>query len=150
MKNNNGIIETDLYKSIHDKMPIFCVDLIVVKNDKFILTKRTNKPVQGKWWFPGGRVFKNEKMIVAVKRKAKEELGLNPKSIKFLGFDETFFPDGPFDGSTHTVNAIFAITINAAKEPKIDSQAESFRYFEKIDKKWHPYIKKSLTMAGFK
>jgi len=70
---NKPLINPELYKKINETMPITAVDIILVKDGKFLLGKRNNKPVQNKWWLPGGRILKGELLKNAVKRKVKEE-----------------------------------------------------------------------------
>ena len=61
------------YKRILEVMPIITVDGIIMHNGKFLLLKRANKPLQGRYWTPGGRVYKGERLAEAFKRKMKEE-----------------------------------------------------------------------------
>lgn len=143
-------INLKLYKKIHESMPIPCVDIILIYENKFLLVKRKNKPVQNQWWFPGGRILKGEKFLEAVRRKTKEEIGIAIKSAKLLGADETIFPDGPFDDYTHSVNLIFSAQLSKPNKIILDKQSESYEWFEKINKNWHWYIKKYLRLAGFK
>ncbi len=144
-------IPTPLYRKIHSLLPIACVDIIIVnEKNEFFLVKRKNKPVQGEWWFPGGRIFKNEHLSGAAKRKAEEETGLTITIIKALGSDETFFPDGPFSDSTHTINTVFLAKIKTAKTGiKLDAQSDDCGWFSKINKNWHPYLKKFLKNCGY-
>lgn len=131
-------------------MPILCVDIIVVWRKKFLLLKRKNKPAQGLWWFPGGRVNKLETLEDAVKRKSKEEMGIDVKIDKSLGTETTIYPDGPFDDRTHTVNVVFLVRpLLKNHSVKLDDQSEDYQWFEKVDRKWHPYIKNVLKKAGY-
>jgi len=136
------------YKEFHRLMPILCVDVVLVQNNSFLLLKRKNAPVRGEWWFPGGRVLRDELLADAAKRKIREETGLESEEPIMLEVDETLFPDGPFGWSTHTVNIVFrANTVKG--EVKIDNQSEEFQWFEKIDESWSEYVKKFLKKAGF-
>ena len=139
-----------IYKVIHTHSPIACVDIVVKYGNKFLLGKRKNKPVQNKWWFPGGRILKGETFKRAVIRKVKEETGLSVKIIRYLGIDETIFPDGPFGKPSHTINIVFLVTpIGSNHKITRDSQHDEFQWFSQINKKWHPYLKKFLELAGF-
>lgn len=131
-------------------MPIACVDAIVVRNGSFLLVKRTNKPAQGAWWFPGGRVLKGEFLVDAVKRKVKEEIGLDVMIKQNLGCKETLFPDGPFGEPTHTINIVYLCSpLDSSKEIELDAQSEVFEWFTNIDHDWDPYVKEFLLSAGF-
>lgn len=139
-----------LYQQIHKHMPIPCVDVIVIHNSHFLLLKRKNRPAQEDWWFLGGRIYRDETLSSAVIRKTKEEAGINTQNPKLLGLDETMFPDGPFDWSTHTINAVFLVQVNKNQPIKLDGQSSEYRWFNTIDTDWHPYIQKFLIQAGFK
>jgi len=143
-------IPAELYQQIHASIPIACVDFILKKDNSFLLAKRNNKPAQGQWFFPGGRIMKGETLEDAVKRKAKEEVGVEVTIGKMLGVEETLFPDGPFEGSTHTINIVFLVSpIDRDDEIVLDNQNEESRWYTHIDDTWHPYVKKFLMLAGF-
>jgi ADP-ribose pyrophosphatase YjhB (NUDIX family) len=71
-------------------MPFSSVDIIILKDQKIILTKRTIPPYRGYWNLPGSVILKNEKMVAAVKRSSKEELGIEVVNPTFIGNYETF------------------------------------------------------------
>jgi colanic acid biosynthesis protein WcaH len=145
------IIPRPLYKKIHELMPIACVDVVIINNKKeFLLLKRKNKPAKDLLWFPGGRLYKHELLAEAAQRIVKEETGLNIEIIKCLGNDETIFPDGPFNNTTHTINTIFLAKIKSKYTGiRLDRQSEKFIWHSRINKNWSPYIKKFLELAGF-
>jgi ADP-ribose pyrophosphatase YjhB (NUDIX family) len=57
--------------------PVVGVGGIVVDQDRVLLVKRRNPPLQGRWSLPGGRVELGETLIEAVRREIKEECGLD-------------------------------------------------------------------------
>ena len=71
-------------------MPFPSVDIIILKDQKIILTKRTIPPYRGYWNLPGSVILKNEKMVDTVKRSSKEELGIEVVNPTFIGNYETF------------------------------------------------------------
>jgi len=143
-------INSDLYEKIHMAMPIACVDVIITNGNSFLLVKRKNKPAQNQWWFPGGRILKNETLTEAVTRKSFEETGLNVKIVNCIGVEETIFPDGPFNSTAHTINVTYLVKAINPEEIKMDEQSSEYDWFSKIDADWHPYIKNFLKIAGFK
>jgi len=147
MKVNNKRIPSDTYKEFHRLMPILCVDLVVKHHDRFLLVKRKNKPAQGKWWFPGGRVWKGETLKASAKRKLKEEVGLKTNEPILLGFEETFFRDGPFGDPTHSINAVFMITVTSKTVPVLDNQSSNAMWYDNVDRKWDGYVKKFLALS---
>src|SRR5690606_28466627 len=57
--------------------PLISIDLIVEhERGEFLLGKRTNRPAQGFWFVPGGRVQKDETLTDAFERLTLAELGL--------------------------------------------------------------------------
>ena len=107
-------IPSSLYKKIHRVLPLVCVDLVVRDRSRksFLLIKRANEPEIGKWWFPGGRIFKNEMLKTAVLRKLREEVGLRGRVIKILGVHEYFSRTGYFQGTnSHTVPIVFLVDL---------------------------------------
>ena len=75
---------TDIEYNKFRKYFVFsCVDIIILKNNSILLTKRTRNPHKGSWHMPGSIIRKNETMLQAVKRAAKNELNLNVKIKKY-------------------------------------------------------------------
>ena len=57
--------------------PLISIDLIVEnERGEFLLGQRTNRPAQGYWFVPGGRVQKDETLAQAFERLTLAELGL--------------------------------------------------------------------------
>ena len=74
--------------NIIDSTPLVSVDLIIKNpNKEILLGKRVNRPAQGYWFVPGGRILKNEKILDALKRVSKTEIGydLSNHNPKLLG-----------------------------------------------------------------
>lgn len=144
-------IPENVYRLIHRSLPIVCVDIIVSDGrGRFLLVRRKNKPEKGKWWFPGGRILKNETIKEAALRKLKDETGLKPKRIKQVGFYEYFSPTGYFPGTnSHAVAFPFCAEVSP-RGVKLDKQSSDWKWFDKIDAKWHPYLKLFLRKSGFK
>ncbi len=148
-----GRLPVGLYKKIQASTPVVCVDLVVADRQKhaFLLVKRVNEPEKGKWFLPGGRVFKNEKLAQAALRKLREETGLKGKVMRELGVGEYFSKRGYFRGSTsHTVSAVYLIEVAGRKNAVLDPQSSEARWFNGINSSWHPYVKRFLRLAGFK
>lgn len=150
---NKNFISEDFYKKIIHHFPICCADAVIKRRNLFLLVKRADGPAKNRWWFPGGRVLFNESLQSAAKRKLKEELNIKKiKKIKFLGVGETRFKKGKFSKPVHTINNAFLVKLE--KKHTYDIQPDKtileVRWFKKISKNFHPYIKKTLKLAGFK
>ena len=142
------------YKKILDNMPIACVDLLIYdgnkSNAKFLLVLRKDEPAKNEWFVPGGRIFKNEKIEDAAKRKAFEELGIKIKLEKQIGCYDLFFEKGIFpdikDG-THTISVVYLATLEKNQKIKLDKTSLDYKWFSKNDK-LHPYVRKLIETAG--
>ena len=56
--------------------PLVSIDLLVVNpKGELLVGKRTNRPAQGFWFVPGGRIGKGETLEVAFARISEAELG---------------------------------------------------------------------------
>lgn len=103
-------IDEDTYSAIHRLMPIVCIDVVVMVDDQVLLIKRDKEPAKGQYWFPGGRLLKDERVKDAAVRLVKAETNIQIKNQIYLDFDETVFEADPFghEAGTHTVNLVFA------------------------------------------
>lgn len=103
-----SLLDSDLFRQIVASTPLISIDL-VVRNEQglVLLGQRLNRPAQGFWFVPGGRVRKDERLAEAFSRLARDELGLSLvlSSAKFLGPFEHVYNDNFFgtDFSTHYV-----------------------------------------------
>ncbi len=101
--------------------PVSAVDLIISNDSgQILLGRRENSPAKGKLFVPGGRVFKNEKLISAIIRVAKNELSIDiaPQRIKLNGVYEHFYDDSYFnelDMSSHYILSVFNFVINKSE-----------------------------------
>ena len=76
--------------------PLVSLDFIVENSrGEFLLGKRTNRPAQGYWFVPGGRVQKDETLEAAFERLTMAELGLRlPITAgQFYGVWQHFYDD---------------------------------------------------------
>jgi colanic acid biosynthesis protein WcaH len=125
------IIEKKTYKEIQKILPILCVDCLLVFNKKCLLVRRSNHPAKGKWWFPGGRIIKNELIKNASVRKIKDETGLNAKFIRILSVEETLFPrEENMTSDIHTVNICCYLVSENIKNIKINNDHDSFMWVD--------------------
>lgn len=93
--------------------------------------KRESKPLQNIYYTPGERFHKNEKLIDAVIRKAKEEIDINiePKEIKYCGIIEEFFDDSSFNdvsSGAHNINIVYNYIIEDIKKINISFKFSNF------------------------
>lgn len=109
-------------------LPLVSVDWYVFQETpsgrELLLGRRNNRPAQGVWFTPGGRIRKNEPVPEALQRVATEELGLTPAVAStwlpraaLLGAFDHLYADSAFDPnvSTHYVNLVYALTLTEAE-----------------------------------
>ena len=98
----------DIFKTVVAHTPLISIDLIVRAPDgRVLLGKRCNRPAQGYWFVPGGRIAKDESFEQAYERLLQVELGCSSDQVerRFLGVYQHFYDDN-FSGedfSTHYV-----------------------------------------------
>lgn len=113
--------------------PLVSIDLIV-ENDRgeYLLGKRTNRPAQGYWFVPGGRVQKDEPLTAAFERLTLAELGVRlPMSAgQFYGVWQHFYDDN-FSGSDFTTHYIvlgFRLRVDAPTLTLPQEQHDDYRW----------------------
>lgn len=108
---NRGYISDDVYYGI--------VSLIVVYNNKILVTKRhPKKPYGLKWEITGGGIISGENYVDATKRELKEETGLEATSITL--FDEDTY------NSFYCYSSIVRVNSNKVKLQK--SEVVDYRW----------------------
>ena len=143
------MLDSSDFKNILMNTPLVSIDILIVSNKKLLMGKRSNKPLQGSWFTPGGRIFKNENFQDAFARIAYTELGLNLnyKDFNLMGVWDHFYNESLFDNvSTHYVNLPHVSKVNENLEIKLDKQHSEFDWkpLESIlddTKKYHKYMK---------
>lgn len=122
------------FVTIIDSTPLVSIDLLI-ENSKgqYLLGLRNNRPAQGFWFVPGGRIFKNEPMDDAFIRLCKEELGIDCSITKaeFLGPFEHFYDDCVFNDSvsTHYVVLGYKIVVDIDTTQLPNAQHHDYRWF---------------------
>lgn len=107
-------LDREAFKTIIDTTPLVSIDLLVRNAQGQILVgKRVNRPAQGYWFVPGGRILKNERLAVAFSRLTEDELGLklDVKDARYLGLYEHFYDDSIFTDAETGVS-INGVSIN--------------------------------------
>jgi len=131
-------------KKLFDKFgkyfPYSTVDVIIRNGESFLLAKRTIPPYKNKWNFPGGVVFKTERLYDAAKRIAKEELNLDVKIEIFLGVYEN-----PIS-TRHDISHVFIASILRGTM-RGDFQSSNLQFFKKPPKDMVPFQRKLLRDA---
>ncbi|WP_430525403.1 GDP-mannose mannosyl hydrolase [Burkholderia vietnamiensis] len=106
----SAMLPLDTFLRIVDATPLVAIDLIISNEDgAYLLGHRTNRPAQGFWFVPGGRIHKNERLDDAFRRIARDELGcsdLKRADAELVGIYDHLYEDnfgGAPDITTHYV-----------------------------------------------
>lgn len=137
---HTGCLDADTFLAVIASTPLVSIDLIIVRGGvEVLLGLRANRPAQGSWFVPGGRIFKNERMREAIVRIVESELGLGMEfktgtlQSTLLGAFEHFYADcfaGDVGVSTHY--AVIAHVIHVAADfalPNHDAQHAAMRWW---------------------
>lgn len=95
------------------------VGVIVEKDEKVLLTKRTGSHGSGTWSPSGGHIDFGESLEQTAIRETKEEVGVKIRNIKFLGLTNDFFPKEKKHYITVWMKASYA-----GGKPKVNSKGE--------------------------
>ena len=74
-----------------NKSVIAGVSVLIKKNNKILLIKRQGSHGHGTWAPPGGYLDYGESVLKGAKREVKEEVGIEIKNLKVIGFTEDLF-----------------------------------------------------------
>ena len=152
LENNPGSwLNKDSFRHIVASTPLISIDLIV-RNEagQVLLGQRLNRPAQGYWFVPGGRVRKDERLAAAFERLTEDELGIRlpMATADFLGPFEHFYPDN-FSGadfSTHYVVLGYELISSASLDTLPVEQHASYHWFSVHEllasEQVHPHTKR--------
>lgn len=111
-------LPADTFKTVVASTPLVSIDLLVRNlQGELLLGERLNRPAQGSWFAPGGRILKNETLDTAFARLTQEELGqpFRRDQARLLGVYEHFYTDSVFGEApdTHYVVIAYALELGA-------------------------------------
>ncbi|QCA17949.1 GDP-mannose mannosyl hydrolase [Citrobacter freundii] len=121
------------FSTVVHSTPLVSIDFIVENmQGEFLLGKRLNRPAQGYWFVPGGRVQKDESLSVAFERLTEAELGLRLplNSGEFYGVWQHFYDDN-FSGkdfSTHYIVLGFRLQVQEKELHLPNEQHDAYRW----------------------
>ncbi len=108
-----GWLPKSEYDSIYGRVPRLCVEVVISTPERGVLLMRRDIPPNvGVWHIPGGTVLFAEPVVEAVKRVARDELGLEVGVGELLGFIE--YPSHYLNGLDSPVGLAFSCAIVAA------------------------------------
>ncbi|WP_333004774.1 GDP-mannose mannosyl hydrolase [Vibrio coralliilyticus] len=104
------------FSQVIESTPLVSIDLVIEdESGQVLLGERINRPAQGFWFVPGGRILKDEKLEDAFARLTFEELGHEFKlsQATLLGPYTHFYDDNVFgnDFTTHYVAIAYKLIV---------------------------------------
>ena len=76
---------------------------IIVQDERILLVRRSNPPLQGEWSIPGGLVETGETTKEAIVREVREETGLEIRIVRLAEVFERILRDREFRVQYHFV-----------------------------------------------
>ena len=140
-------IPEELFAEFVATMPQVCVELFLEHDGGVLLAKRANEPASGEWFWPGGRLYKGERLEAAVHRVAAEELGVEIEIVGQPGVYEHFWEMSAVSGSPsrHTVNVVYRARFAEADwQIDLDDQHDDFRFIDELEPELHEYVQQYL------
>ncbi|EIV1853681.1 GDP-mannose mannosyl hydrolase [Vibrio vulnificus] len=125
------------FSQVIESAPLVSIDLVIEdEGGQILLGERLNRPAQGFWFVPGGRILKNEKLEDAFSRLTQEELGqaFELSQAKLLGPYTHLYDDNVFGNefTTHYVAIAYKlIVIRSDLNLPMDVQHSRYRWSDK-------------------
>lgn len=122
----------------------------------FLFLMRSNEPMKGRWWVPGGRIKNGETKEAAVRRLAHGELGLAEGDYDVLHVsdrhNEEIFHVHHMDAdhakarygddieTVHYWGGVSYLRMKGGAAIELDSQSAGFEWFREIPADPHEYL----------
>ncbi len=152
-------VPSTTYSEIVKSMTISCVDAFVYnfENRSYLMIQRTTPPGKGRWWIPGGRIFKGESFYESAVRKTKKESGLDICPIAQLGTYSTYFSESAWGPNVHTdTKNTVVLALCDHQNPLFDEHHQGYKWVSIDVAPEDPYIlaaykeaKEVLAELGF-
>ncbi|MFI8747740.1 GDP-mannose mannosyl hydrolase [Pseudomonas sp. NPDC077186] len=123
------------FRTVVAATPLVSIDLMVQNAEgKILLGQRLNRPAQGFWFVPGGRILKNETLDLAFERLTRVELGncFSRSEATFMGVYEHLYVDSVFGANpdTHYVVLGYCLLLPADAQLRLpQTQHGHFRWW---------------------
>ena len=115
------MLAKDKYKEVVEHTQLVALDLIILdKDNKVLLGKRTNEPAKGFYFVPGSKTFKNNNLNDELKRISLDELGIeiNHDEVRKIGIYEHYYENNYFNDDFSTHYIVFPCVYNVNDEDK--------------------------------
>ena len=144
------MLDLKTFMTVVESTPLVSIDLCLICEGQILLGKRSNEPLRGEWFTPGGRIYKNETWQHALCRIVKVELNLcdiGEKDFSLMGIWDHFYSNsvGDQNTSTHYVNLPHYSKFKIKPSITIDKQHAEIQWFdlESVynNEKFNPYMR---------
>ncbi|MBR9907045.1 MAG: GDP-mannose mannosyl hydrolase [Gammaproteobacteria bacterium] len=126
-------LSKEVFTTVLDSTPLVSIDLVVQNpQGQILLGERKNRPAQGYWFVPGGRILKNESLAEAFKRLTLGELGeaFAITDAVLHGPYDHFYTDSVFGEQPATHYVALAYRLSVAELASLpDEQHSGYRWF---------------------
>lgn len=126
------MIPDEQYEFILKNMPVFCVDWLIRCGDKYLLLKRKQQPLKGRYWHIGGRLRMDETIPMAAKRLQERELGRFCGLGDLIAFSNYNFIKSEDARATHTPAITFLVDVDDEFTPKLDETESDYIWTESL------------------
>lgn len=146
-------LSREVYAQAHQSLPIACHDVFIEYRSGILLIVRDNFPAKDILWMVGGRINRGLPLLESLRKKVKEECGLEIDDIVELGTGRTLFNADPLGHGkgTDTINWVYfargkgKIKLDTLhKKPMIVKVAD---YTDVFRKSLHPYVRDFMDKA---
>ncbi|WP_019612435.1 GDP-mannose mannosyl hydrolase [Thioalkalivibrio sp. AKL7] len=129
-------LSENTFRDVLGAAPLVSIDLVIGNADgELLLGLRNNRPAQGLWFVPGGRVQRGESLDAAFARVSREELGLaiSRGEARLLGAYDHLYDDDVFGAGigTHYVALAHYVRLKMDLFSLPKAQHRDYRW-------WHP------------
>lgn len=127
-------LDLHTFKTVVASTPLVSMDLIIQNSQgQILLGLRTNRPAQGYWFVPGGRICKDETFDSAFQRLTKFELGSDYSldQAQFIGVYQHLYDDN-FSGtdfSTHYVVLGYQLELDLSLQHLPSDQHQNYQWW---------------------
>lgn len=118
------------YKTIYSKVPRITAEVLLITEQGILLTYRNIQPHKDEWHIPGGTIYFKESPENAVKRVAKEELGIDVTVEKLIGYIE--YPDEDKAGGFDYPIGLAFICKTKDEKVIVNDQASEAKFFKTL------------------
>lgn len=126
-------LSREVFTTVLDSTPLVSIDLVIQNAEgRVLLGERKNRPAQGYWFVPGGRILKNESLADAFERLTLAELGqgFSIADAALQGPFDHFYSDSVFGDSPSTHYVAIAYRLSVTELSNLpDEQHSGYRWF---------------------